>query len=275
MAGTTDREEATRLLAEKRRQAREQREREERERRLQAERDKRMREEQLAREAEARAEREAEARRREEQEAREKAQAEQEELERLQKQKEEAEARSREEAERQRLEREKHFQREEQERQERKKRLEEIMKRTRKSEAAETKQKQDRKEAKANNSSPAIDPVKAMEARSSGLQKEAVQKEELAPQEPQWSLPNKESPGSLVNGLQPLPAHQENGFSPKGPSGDKSLGRTPEALLPFAEAEAFLKKAVVQAPQVTALPEALSSSTLKTPSRLSLEPGFP
>ncbi|XP_057413142.1 MAP7 domain-containing protein 1 isoform X8 [Balaenoptera acutorostrata] len=289
MAGTTDREEATRLLAEKRRQAREQREREEQERRLQAERDKRMREEQLAREAEARAEREAEARRREEQEAREKAekaQAEQEEQERLQKQKEEAEARSREEAERQRLEREKHFQREEQERQERKKRLEEIMKRTRKSEAAETKvrmppravlgvEKQDRKEAKANNSSPGIDPVKATEARPSGLQKEAVQKEELAPQEPQWSLPNKESPGSLVNGLQPLPAHQENGFSPKGPSGDKSLGRTPEALLPFAEAEAFLKKAVVQAPQVTALPEALSSSTLKTPSRLSLEPGFP
>lgn len=40
MAGTTDREEATRLLAEKRRQAREQREREEQERKLQAERDK-------------------------------------------------------------------------------------------------------------------------------------------------------------------------------------------------------------------------------------------
>ncbi|KAM9692092.1 MAP7 domain-containing protein 1 isoform 4-T4 [Dama dama] len=246
MAGTTDREEATRLLAEKRRQAREQREREEQERRLQAERDKRTREEQLAREAEARAEREAEARRREEQEAREKAQAEQEEQERLQKQKEEAEARSREEAERQRLEREKHFQREEQERQERRKRLEEIMKRTRKSEAAETKQKQDRKEATDNNSSPGIDPAKAVEARPSELQKE-----ELAPQEPQWSLPNKESPGSLVNGLQPLPAHQENGFSPKGPSGDKSLGRTPDALLPFAEAEAFLKKAVVQPPQVT------------------------
>ncbi|KAM4873462.1 MAP7 domain-containing protein 1 isoform 2-T2 [Thomomys bottae] len=248
MAGTTDREEATRLLAEKRRQAREQREREEQERRLQAEKDKRMREEQLAREAEARAEREAEARRKEEQEAREKAQAEQEEQERLQKQKEEAEARSREEAERQRLEREKHFQREEQERQERKKRLEEIMKRTRKSEVAETK-KQDRKEAAANNSSQ--DPEKAVEARPSGLQKDTLQKEELAPQEPQWSLPSKELPGSLVNGLQPLPAHQENGFSPKGPSGDKSLGRTPEALLPFAEAEAFLKKAVVQPPQIT------------------------
>lgn len=65
------------------------------------------------------------------------------------------------------------------------------------------------------------------------------------------SLPSKELPGSLVNGLQPLPAPQENGFSPKGPSGDKSLGRAPETLLPFAEAEAFLKKAVVQPPQVT------------------------
>ncbi|XP_031234507.1 MAP7 domain-containing protein 1 isoform X4 [Mastomys coucha] len=249
MAGTTDREEATRLLAEKRRQAREQREREEQERKLQAERDKRMREEQLAREAEARAEREAEARRREEQEAREKAQAEQEEQERLQKQKEEAEARSREEAERQRLEREKHFQKEEQERQERRKRLEEIMKRTRKSEAAETKQKQDAKETTANNSSQ--DPVKAVETRPSGLQKDSMQKEELAPQEPQWSLPSKEMPGSLVNGLQPLPAHQENGFSPKGTAGDKSLGRAAEGLLPFAEAEAFLKKAVVQPPQVT------------------------
>ncbi|XP_040612583.1 MAP7 domain-containing protein 1 isoform X10 [Mesocricetus auratus] len=249
MAGTTDREEATRLLAEKRRQAREQREREEQERKLQAERDKRMREEQLAREAEARAEREAEARRREEQEAREKAQAEQEEQERLQKQKEEAEARSREEAERQRLEREKHFQKEEQERQERRKRLEEIMKRTRKSEAAETKQKQDGKETTVNNSGP--DPVKAVETRPSGLQKDSVQKEELGPQEPQWSLPSKEVPGSLVNGLQPLPAHQENGFSPKGTAGEKSLSRTPEGLLPFAEAEAFLKKAVVQPPQVT------------------------
>lgn len=54
-----------------------------------------------------------------------------------------------------------------------------------------------------------------------------------------------------MNGLQSLPAHQENGFSPKGTAGEKSLGRAPEGLLPFAEAEAFLKKAVVQPPQVT------------------------
>uniref|UniRef100_A0A2I3I022 MAP7 domain containing 1 n=1 Tax=Nomascus leucogenys TaxID=61853 RepID=A0A2I3I022_NOMLE len=236
MAGTTDREEATRLLAEKRRQAREQREREEQARRLQAERDKRMREEQLAREAEARAEREAEARRREEQEAREKAQAEQEEQERLQKQVPPAGGRA-------------------------------AAGRGRGRRgpggkagvrcptlmgpdcSSSSKQKQDSKEANANGSSP--EPVKAVEARPPGLQKEAVQKEEPTPQEPQWSLPSKELPGSLVNGLQPLPAHQENGFSTKGPSGDKSLSRTPEALLPFAEAEAFLKKAVVQSPQIT------------------------
>lgn len=180
--------------------------------------------------------------------------------------------------------------------------------------SSSSKQKQDGKETTANNSAPgktpallmssalvtperpqpltdghfftATDSVKAVETRPSGLQKDSMQKEELAPQESQWryqpptpgtlsqagsfgllwasqggevltlnpyirSLPSKEMPGSLVNGLQPLPAHQENGFSPKGTGGDKSLGRTPEGLLPFAEAEAFLKKAVVQPPQVT------------------------
>merc|ERR1719369_1681621 len=70
----------------------------------------------------------------------EKARAEQEENDKLQKQREEAESKAREEAERQRLEREKHFQKEEQERLERKRRLEEIMKRTRrKSDAGDKK----------------------------------------------------------------------------------------------------------------------------------------
>uniref|UniRef100_A0A8C5LCN0 Microtubule-associated protein 7 n=1 Tax=Jaculus jaculus TaxID=51337 RepID=A0A8C5LCN0_JACJA len=121
-AGTTDPEEATRLLAEKRRLAREQREKEERERREQ---------EELERAAE---EREAQQARAQEEQARRR--AEEEEAERAQKQKEE-EARARdEEAERARQERERHFQREEQERLERRKRLEEIMKRTRRTEAA-------------------------------------------------------------------------------------------------------------------------------------------
>ncbi|XP_057167001.1 ensconsin isoform X3 [Ursus arctos] len=156
-AGTTDPEEATRLLAEKRRLAREQREKEEREKREREELERQKREELAQKVAEERARREEESRRLEAEQAREREeqlrrQAEErercereererrkrEDQERAQKQKEE-EARLREEAERVRQEREKHFQREEQERLERKKRLEEIMKRTRRTEATDKK----------------------------------------------------------------------------------------------------------------------------------------
>ncbi|XP_061063658.1 ensconsin isoform X2 [Eubalaena glacialis] len=148
-AGTTDPEEATRLLAEKRRLAREHREKEEREKRETEELERQKREELAQRVAEERTRREEEARQLEAQQAREREEQlrrqeegrvrrEREEMERLQKQKEE-EARVREEAERVRQEREKHFQREEQERLERKKRLEEIMKRTRRTEASDKK----------------------------------------------------------------------------------------------------------------------------------------
>lgn len=149
-AGTTDPEEATRLLAEKRRLAREQREKEERERREKEELERQKIEELARRAAEERSRREEESRRLEAEQAREKEELalrlaeeererwEREEAERVQKQKEE-EARAREEAEKVRQEREKHFQREEQERLERKKRLEEIMRRTRRTEAADKK----------------------------------------------------------------------------------------------------------------------------------------
>ncbi|NWU92860.1 MAP7 protein, partial [Upupa epops] len=152
-AGTTDPEEATRLLTEKRRLAREQREREEQERREREELERQKKEELSQRIAEERARREEEEARRQEAEKKRKSEEEEErlrrqaeerelkekeEMERIQKQKEE-EARLREEAERIRLEREKHFQREEQERLERKKRLEEIMKRTRRVEAVDKK----------------------------------------------------------------------------------------------------------------------------------------
>ncbi|XP_027706526.1 ensconsin isoform X3 [Vombatus ursinus] len=152
-AGTTDPEEATRLLAEKRRLAREQREKEEREKKEREELERRKKEELAQRVAEERARREEAARRleaeREQEQARERVEQlrrqeeererrEKEEMERVQKQREE-EARLREEAERVRQEREKHFQREEQARLERKKRLEEIMKRTRKTEATDKK----------------------------------------------------------------------------------------------------------------------------------------
>nr|XP_021548836.1 ensconsin [Neomonachus schauinslandi] len=148
-AGTTDPEEATRLLAEKRRLAREQREKEEREKREKEELGRQKREELAQKVAEEQARREEESRRLEAEQAREREEQlrrqaeererrEREDQERAQKQKEE-EARLREEAERVRQERERHFQREEQERLERKKRLEEIMKRTRRTEATDKK----------------------------------------------------------------------------------------------------------------------------------------
>ncbi|XP_025023988.1 ensconsin isoform X2 [Python bivittatus] len=153
-AGTTDPEEATRLLSEKRRLAREQREREEQQRRQQEEIERQKKEALAQKIAEERARREEEAQKQEaerkqkeaeqEQEkeeqlrrlAEEKEEKERKEMELLQKQKEE-ETRLREDQIRQ--EREKHFQREGQERLERKKRLEEIMKRTRRTEPAEKK----------------------------------------------------------------------------------------------------------------------------------------
>ncbi|KAL4661003.1 ensconsin isoform X5 [Arapaima gigas] len=145
-AGTTDPEEASRLLAEKRRQAREQREREEEERRREQEAERLSREEMARLKVEEQARREEKEReermRREEAEKlaeEDRVQREREEAERLQKQKEEEEARQREAAEQQRLERERHFQKEEAERMQRKKRLEEIMKRTRRSDTPEKK----------------------------------------------------------------------------------------------------------------------------------------
>eukprot|EP00066_Takifugu_rubripes_P021052 XP_011610318.1 PREDICTED: ensconsin [Takifugu rubripes] len=147
-AGTTDPEEASRILAENRRLVREQREREEEERRQQEEQARLAKEEMARRKAEERAKREEEALRqaeelrklREEEERRqeeERCEREREEVARLQKQKEEEESRQKEEAERLKQERERHFQKQEAERMERKKRLEEIMKRTRRSEPAE------------------------------------------------------------------------------------------------------------------------------------------
>ncbi|XP_034384086.1 ensconsin isoform X2 [Cyclopterus lumpus] len=156
-AGTTDPEEASRILAENRRLARGQREREEEERKQQEEQRRLAQEEMARRKAEERAKREEEAQRQAEEAQRqaedtrknkeeeerkgeeERLQKGREEAERLQKQKEEEESRQRKEAEQVRQEREKHFQKEEAERLERKKRLDEIMKRTRRSDTVEKK----------------------------------------------------------------------------------------------------------------------------------------
>ncbi|XP_069079947.1 MAP7 domain-containing protein 1 isoform X4 [Pleurodeles waltl] len=290
IAGTTDREEAARLLAEKRRQAREQREREEEERREQEERERVLREEKARRDAEEKVQREAEARRLQEErkqqeemrrlqeeaklkkEAEEKLRAEQEEMERLQKQREEAEARAREEAEKQRQEREKHFQKEEQERSERKKRLEEIMKRTRKSDAVDKKKTMNGKEDR-QDPNVITDTVKSAEGSVNVEEKEARtpnsqdgEKKAEADHAPR-SLPANEmvQPVPLVNGLQS--EKHKNGLSSKdsqqdfeeviqlpnhvGSShGERGLGLPNDPIIAFTD-EPFLKKPVVQPHQIT------------------------
>ncbi|XP_076212693.1 MAP7 domain-containing protein 2 isoform X6 [Aptenodytes patagonicus] len=163
-AGTTDAEEASKILAEKRRQARLQKEQEERERQEREERERLEREEQKRKVEEERLRLEEEARKKEEErkreeaaakkkaeeEARERAEEEQmlkekqeKELQaKLEKQREEAEIKAREAAEQLRLEREQIMQQIEQERLERKKRIDEIMKRTRRSETPEIKKEE-------------------------------------------------------------------------------------------------------------------------------------
>ncbi|XP_015225599.1 PREDICTED: MAP7 domain-containing protein 2 isoform X11 [Cyprinodon variegatus] len=145
VGGTTDAEEASRLLAERRRLARIQKEQEERQRqeeeRLKAEEEqKRQQEERERQEREAlqaeeeRVRKEEERRTREEEERRQKEQRWKNMQDQLDREREEAFLRAQREAERKRQERELLHIQEEQERQQRKKRIEEIMKRTRKSE---------------------------------------------------------------------------------------------------------------------------------------------
>ncbi|XP_069799229.1 MAP7 domain-containing protein 3 isoform X6 [Dendropsophus ebraccatus] len=149
ISGSTTAEEAAKILAEKRRLAREQREREEQER-IQRQQEERIRQEEMARKAEEerlrqeeesklleekrKLEKEEEERLAQEEKIR-RDQEEQERLAELQQQREEAEAKALEEAEKQRQEREKIMQQNMQERMQRKKRIQEIMKRTRKNDA--------------------------------------------------------------------------------------------------------------------------------------------
>ncbi|NXG69666.1 MAP7 protein, partial [Baryphthengus martii] len=235
-AGTTDPEEATRLLTEKRRLAREQREREEQERREREELERQKKEELSQRIAEERARREEEEARRQEAEkkrkdaeeerekeerlrrqAEEREQKEKEEVERIQKQKEE-EARLREESERIRLEREKHFQREEQERLERKKRLEEIMKRTRRVEAVDKKpnDQQNGHISKANITGEAVmtSPASPLDpAEGSQLQHETQSPHNGKPVTCTHVIVSHQAPVNMDSNLNPEKNANENGMS--------------------------------------------------------------
>ncbi|XP_026088009.1 MAP7 domain-containing protein 1-like isoform X4 [Carassius auratus] len=260
-AGTNDPEEAARVLAEKRRQAREQREREEQERREQEQKSRALREEHSRREEEERRRREEEARfmaeqqrLQEEREAQERARAEQEENLRLQRQREEAESKAREEAERQRIEREKHFQKEEQERLERKKRLEEIMKRTRKSDAG---QKDVKTPAQVNGRvSDSVIQKNPLETFHSGATNFNQSQGDVKTSSVSWDV------APIINGVQPT-KHQ-NGLSSNGEaadfeeiiklsnhsgSGNSGQGQAADPIMAFEGGEPFMMKAGPMKPQ--------------------------
>ncbi|XP_042626208.1 ensconsin-like isoform X8 [Cyprinus carpio] len=158
IAGTNSAAEASKILAENRRLAREQKEKEEQlriqkeeEEKLRKEEEKRLAEEERLRRAEEEKRLAEERKREEEVQARiaeeERQRMELEEQQRqaeLEKEREEAEAKALEEAERQRQERERIMQQNQQERMERKKRIEEIMKRTRKTDQIDFKSNDER-----------------------------------------------------------------------------------------------------------------------------------
>ncbi|XP_059371615.1 ensconsin isoform X12 [Carassius carassius] len=158
VAGTNSAAEASKILAENRRLAREQKEKEEQlriqkqeEERLRKEEEKRLAEEERLRRAEEEKRLAEERKKEEEKQAliaeEERQQMELEEQQRqaeLQKEREEAEAKAQEEAEKQRQERARIMQKNQQERMERKKRIEEIMKRTRKTDQMDFKSNDER-----------------------------------------------------------------------------------------------------------------------------------
>ncbi|XDV37202.1 hypothetical protein PO909_006846 [Leuciscus waleckii] len=172
-AGTNSAAEASKILAENRRLAREQKEREEllriqkeEEERLRKEEEKRLAEEERLRRVEEEKRLAEERKREEEEQARiaeeEKQQTELEELQRQaeeQKEREEAEAKALVEAEKQRIERALIMQKNQQERMERKKRIDEIMKRTRKTDQMDYKSNDDERDIPDENGEEAEDQI--------------------------------------------------------------------------------------------------------------------
>ncbi|KAK7141415.1 hypothetical protein R3I93_015534 [Phoxinus phoxinus] len=185
-AGTNSAAEASKILAENRRLAREQKEKEEllriqkeEEERLRKEEEKRLAEEERLRRAEEEKRLAEERKREEEEQARiaeeEKQQTELEELQRQaeeQKEREEAEAKALVEAEKQRIERALIMQKNQQERMERKKRIEEIMKRTRKTDQLDYKSNDDERDIPDENGEEAEDQINCEDNESQAVESE-------------------------------------------------------------------------------------------------------
>ncbi|XP_039521668.1 ensconsin isoform X9 [Pimephales promelas] len=197
-AGTNSAAEASKILAENRRLAREQKEKEEllriqkeEEERLRKEEEKRLAQEERLRRAEEE-KRLAEERKREEEEQARKAEEERQQTEleeqqrqaEEQKEREEAEAKALEEAEKQRIERALVMQKNQQERMERKKRIEEIMKRTRKTDQMDFKSNDDERDIPNENGEEAEDQINCEDNENQAVESEQSANETEPSDEP-------------------------------------------------------------------------------------------
>ncbi|XP_060688847.1 MAP7 domain-containing protein 2-like isoform X1 [Hemiscyllium ocellatum] len=233
-AGTTNPEEAARLLAERRRHARLQKELEEKERLEQEEAERKHQEELQRREAEETARREEEARKLEEQrrqqelERQRKAeeerilreQQERELLARLEQQREEAEIKAREAAERQRLEREQIIHQIEQERMERKKRIEEIMKRTRRSDTGDTKKDEIKAEINpARNEEKQLQTSVSVEQAGAGLDEKK-----------QEEAPHAQAEAKIVPGLEAVSGNEQTDNGDEQPNSADESTDEPQSM---------------------------------------------
>ncbi|XP_016423387.1 ensconsin-like [Sinocyclocheilus rhinocerous] len=242
IAGTNSAAEASKILAENRRLAREQKEKEEQlriqkeeEEKLRKEEEKRLAEEERLRRAEEEKRLAEERKREEEVQARiaeeERQRMELEEQQRqteLEKEREEAEAKAQEEAERQRQERERIMQQNQQERIERKKRIEEIMKRTRKTDQIDFKSN-DERDIPDENGEEAEDQIycenkenQAVESEQNAMQTEPSdsQKHHLPVEEP---VSEQEGPVDSMNTQTDVDNKENsNGPSTEDPSMDSS-----------------------------------------------------
>ncbi|XP_056098352.1 ensconsin isoform X9 [Rhinichthys klamathensis goyatoka] len=235
-AGTNSAAEASKILAENRRLAREQKEKEEllriqkeEEERLRKEEEKRLAEEERLRRAEEEKRLAEERKREEEEQARiaeeERQQTELEEQQRQaeeQKEREEAEAKALEEAEKQRIERALVMQKNQQERMERKKRIEEIMKRTRKTDQMDYKSNDDERDIPDENGEEAEDQINCEDKENQAVESEQSANETEPSDSLEHYLPVEEPDVSMNRQTDVDNKENSNGPSTEDPSVDSS-----------------------------------------------------
>ncbi|XP_056098354.1 ensconsin isoform X11 [Rhinichthys klamathensis goyatoka] len=233
-AGTNSAAEASKILAENRRLAREQKEKEEllriqkeEEERLRKEEEKRLAEEERLRRAEEEKRLAEERKREEEEQARiaeeERQQTELEEQQRQaeeQKEREEAEAKALEEAEKQRIERALVMQKNQQERMERKKRIEEIMKRTRKTDQMDYKSNDDERDIPDENGEEAEDQINCEDKENQAVESEQSANETEPSDSLEHYLPVEEPDVSMNRQTDVDNKENSNGPSTEDPSVD-------------------------------------------------------